>query len=283
MARILSGKEVAAALNSRLKEEVQALANEHIFPRLATVRVGAREDDISYEKGASKRCANVGVGIENIVLPEDVTQEELLNTINRLNADDSIHGILLFRPLPGHIDDKTVRNSISAEKDIDGITDRSMIGIYSGEDIGFPPCTPQACLEILDHYGIEVAGRNAVVIGRSLVVGKPAAMMLIKRNATVTICHTRTADMPAVVRRADIVIVSAGRAELIGKEYLREGQIVLDVGINVNDAGKLCGDVKYDEAVDVVEAITPVPGGVGTVTTSVLVKHVVEAAKRRSK
>jgi len=281
MARILSGKEVAAALNSRLKEEVQALANEHIFPRLATVRVGAREDDISYEKGASKRCANVGVGIENIVLPEDVTQEELLNTINRLNADDSIHGILLFRPLPGHIDDKTVRNSISAEKDIDGITDRSMIGIYSGEDIGFPPCTPQACLEILDHYGIEVAGRNAVVIGRSLVVGKPAAMMLIKRNATVTICHTRTADMPAVVRRADIVIVSAGRAELIGKEYLREGQIVLDVGINVNDAGKLCGDVKYDEAVDVVEAITPVPGGVGTVTTSVLVKHVVEAAKRR--
>jgi len=283
MARILSGKEVAAALNLRLKEEVQALANEHIFPRLATVRVGAREDDISYEKGASKRCANVGVGIENIVLPEDVTQEELLNTINRLNADDSIHGILLFRPLPGHIDDKTVRNSISAEKDIDGITDRSMIGIYSGEDIGFPPCTPQACLEILDHYGIEVAGRNAVVIGRSLVVGKPAAMMLIKRNATVTICHTRTADMPAVVRRADIVIVSAGRAELIGKEYLREGQIVLDVGINVNDAGKLCGDVKYDEAVDVVEAITPVPGGVGTVTTSVLVKHVVEAAKRRSK
>lgn len=158
-----------------------------------------------------------------------------------------------------------------------------MIGIYTGEDIGFPPCTPQACLEILDHYGIEVAGRNAVVIGRSLVVGKPAAMMLIKRNATVTICHTRTADMPAVVRRADIVIVSAGRAELIGKEYLREGQIVLDVGINVNDAGKLCGDVKYDEAVDVVEAITPVPGGVGTVTTSVLVKHVVEAAKRRSK
>jgi len=281
MARILSGKEVAAALNLRLKEEVQALANEHIFPRLATVRVGAREDDISYEKGASKRCANVGVGIENIVLPEDVTQEELLNTINRLNADDSIHGILLFRPLPGHIDDKTVRNSISAEKDIDGITDRSMIGIYTGEDIGFPPCTPQACLEILDHYGIEVAGRNAVVIGRSLVVGKPAAMMLIKRNATVTICHTRTADMPAVVRRADIVIVSAGRAELIGKEYLREGQIVLDVGINVNDAGKLCGDVKYDEAVDVVEAITPVPGGVGTVTTSVLVKHVVEAAKRR--
>ncbi|NLM61635.1 MAG: bifunctional 5,10-methylenetetrahydrofolate dehydrogenase/5,10-methenyltetrahydrofolate cyclohydrolase [Clostridiales bacterium] len=281
MTRILSGKEVAAALNLRLKEEVQALANEHIFPRLATVRVGAREDDISYEKGASKRCANVGVGIENIVLPEDVTQEELLNTINRLNADDSIHGILLFRPLPGHIDDKTVRNSISAEKDIDGITDRSMIGIYTGEDIGFPPCTPQACLEILDHYGIEVAGRNAVVIGRSLVVGKPAAMMLIKRNATVTICHTRTADMPAVVRRADIVIVSAGRAELIGKEYLREGQIVLDVGINVNDAGKLCGDVKYDEAVDVVEAITPVPGGVGTVTTSVLVKHVVEAAKRR--
>lgn len=282
MARILSGKEVAAAINARIKEDVEALAKMRIFPKLATVRVGEREDDISYERGAAKRCAGVGVGIVNIVLPEDISQEELLDKINELNNDDAIHGILLFRPLPRHIDDRAARNSISADKDVDGVTDGSMAGIYTGENIGFPPCTPQACMEILDHYGIDAEGRNAVVIGRSLVVGKPAALMLIKRNATVTVCHTRTRDMPSVVKRADIVIVSAGRAQLIGKDYFREGQTVLDVGINVNTDGKLCGDVTFDEAQEIVEAITPVPGGVGTVTTSVLVKHVVEAAKRKS-
>ncbi|MGI6577092.1 MAG: bifunctional 5,10-methylenetetrahydrofolate dehydrogenase/5,10-methenyltetrahydrofolate cyclohydrolase [Eubacteriales bacterium] len=283
MARILSGKEVVSSINAKVKEDVLKLELKGINPKLATLRVGEREDDISYERGASKRCARVGVDIENIVLPEDVSQETLLSKIHDLNKDDTIHGILLFRPLPKHIDDKVVRNSISADKDIDGITDQSMVGIYTGENVGFPPCTPQACIEILDHYGIEITGKNAVVIGRSLVVGKPAALMLMKRNATVTVCHTRTIDMPSVVKRADIVIVSAGKAGIIGKEYLREGQIVLDVGINVNADGKLCGDVNFEEAQGIVEAITPVPGGVGTVTTSVLVKHVVEAAKRKLK
>ena len=209
-------------------------------------------------------------------------QDRLLSEIEDLNKDETVHSILILRPLPRHIDDSLIRNAIRPEKDVDGITDGSMVGVYTGEDIGFPPCTPQACMEILDYYEIDVTGMNAVVIGRSLVVGKPAALMLIKRNATVTVCHTRTVDTPSISKAADLLIVSAGRAGIVGKDYLREGQIVIDVGINVNDEGKLCGDVDYEAADAIVEAVTPVPGGVGTVTTSVLVKHVVLAAKRQS-
>ena len=200
--------------------------------------------------------------------------------IDRVNNDDRIHGVLIFRPLPKHLDDEAVRRALKPEKDIDGITDGSLVGVFAGTKQGFPPCTPQACMEILDHYGIDPKGKRAVVIGRSLVVGKPAAMMLLGKHATVTVCHTRTVDMPAVCREAEILIVAAGRAGVVGKEYFAPGQIVIDVGINVNAEGKLCGDVNFEEAEPVVEAITPVPGGVGTVTTSVLVGHVVEAAKR---
>jgi methylenetetrahydrofolate dehydrogenase (NADP+)/methenyltetrahydrofolate cyclohydrolase len=280
MAQILSGKEVASAINSKVKADVQELKEKGIIPKLAIVRVGEREDDISYEKGASKRCATVGIEVQKILLPDDVSQEELVSVIDRLNADSSVHGVLLLRPLPGHIDDNVARNALLPEKDIDGITDGSMAGIYAGEEKGFPPCTPQACMEILDHYGFDAKGKNAVVIGRSLVVGKPAAMMLIKRHATVTVCHTRTIDMPSIARKAEILIVSAGRAGIAGAEYLNENQIILDVGINVNEEGKLCGDVDFDAAEPVVRAITPVPGGVGPVTTSVLAKHVALAAKR---
>ena len=192
-----------------------------------------------------------------------------------------IHGVLLFRPLPRHLDQSVIENALDPEKDVDCMTDGSMSGVFTGKKVGFPPCTPQACMEILDHYGIDCTGKKAVVIGRSLVVGKPAAMMLIKKNATVTICHTKTVDMPSVVKEADIVIVAAGRAGVIDDSYLREGQTVIDVGINVNAEGKLCGDVDFAKAEPIVEAITPVPGGVGSVTTSVLVGHVVEAAKRK--
>ena len=263
-------------------DEVSFLSDRGIVPKLAIVRVGERGDDISYERGASNRCAKVGVEVKKILLPDDVPQDRLLSEIEDLNKDETVHGILILRPLPRHIDDSLIRNAIRPEKDVDGITDGSMVGVYTGEDIGFPPCTPQACMEILDYYGIDVTGMNAVVIGRSLVVGKPAALMLIKRNATVTVCHTRTVDTPSISKAADLLIVSAGRAGIVGKDYLREGQIVIDVGINVNDEGKLCGDVDYEAADAIVEAVTPVPGGVGTVTTSVLVKHVVLAAKRQS-
>ena len=281
MAKLLLGKEVTAALNERIKKNVAALQEKGIAPKLAFVRVGERPDDVSYERGAVKRCETLGVSYEKFVLPGDCSQEELMSTIDRLNKDEEIHGILMFRPLPKHLDEDAVIAALDPEKDVDGITAGSMAGVFMGTNQGFPPCTPQACMEILDYYGIDCTGKEAVVIGRSLVVGKPAAMMLLKKNATVTLCHTRTVDMASVVKEADIVIVAAGKAGVVDGTYLSEGQIVIDVGIHVNEEGKLCGDVKFDEAEPIVDMITPVPGGVGSVITSVLVGHVVEAAMRK--
>ena len=281
MAKRLLGKEVTAALNERIKADAEALKAKGVNPTLCIIRVGENESDISYERGATKRCETLGVACEKILLPEDVSQEELLATIDKVNKNDQIHGVLLFRPLPKHLDQSVIENALDPAKDVDCMTDGSMSGVFTGKNVGFPPCTPQACMEILDHYGIDCTGKKAVVVGRSLVVGKPAAMMLIKKNATVTVCHTRTVDMPSVVREADIVTVAAGRAGVVDDTYLRAGQVVIDVGINVNAEGKLCGDVDFEKAEPIVEAITPVPGGVGSVTTSVLVGHVVEAAKRK--
>ncbi len=281
MARQLLGKEVTAALNERIKADVAALNAKGVKPTLGIIRVGERPDDLSYERGATKRCETLGVEYKKYLLPADVSQEELLKVIDEVNNDDNIHGVLMFRPLPKHIDQTLVENALCAEKDVDCQTDASLGGVFTGKKVGFPPCTPQACMEILDHYGIDCTGKKAVVIGRSLVVGKPAAMMLIKKNATVTVCHTRTVDMPSVTREAEILIVAAGRAGVVGADYVAPGQIVIDVGINVNEEGKLCGDVDYAAVEPIVDSITPVPGGVGSVTTSVLVGHVVEAAMRK--
>ena len=281
MARQLLGKEVTAALNERIKADVATLNAKGVKPTLGIIRVGERPDDLSYERGATKRCETLGVEYKKYLLPADVSQEELLKVIDEVNKDENIHGVLMFRPLPKHIDQTLVENALCAEKDVDCQTDASLGGVFTGKKVGFPPCTPQACMEILDHYGIDCTGKKAVVIGRSLVVGKPAAMMLIKKNATVTVCHTRTVDMPSVTREADILLVAAGRAGVVGADYVAPGQIVIDVGINVNEEGKLCGDVDYAAVEPIVDAITPVPGGVGSVTTSVLVGHVVEAAMRK--
>ena len=281
MAKQLLGTEVTAALNERIKADVAALNAKGIKPTLGIIRVGERPDDLSYERGATKRCETLGVEYKKYLLPADVSQEELLKVVDEVNKDDNIHGVLMFRPLPKHIDQTLVENALAAEKDVDCQTDASLGGVFTGKKVGFPPCTPQACMEILDHYGIDCTGKKAVVIGRSLVVGKPAAQMLIKKNATVTTCHTRTIDMPSVAREGEILIVAAGRAGVVGAEYVSPGQIVIDVGINVNEEGKLCGDVDYAAVEPIVDAITPVPGGVGSVTTSVLVGHVVEAAMRK--
>ena len=279
MAKQLLGKEVNAALNERIKAKVAELGEKGVKPTLGIIRVGENESDISYERGATKRCETLGVACEKFLLPADVSQEELLKVIDQVNKNDAIHGVLLFRPLPKHLDQNLIENALDPAKDVDCMTDGSMSGVFTGKAVGFPPCTPQACMEILDHYGIDCTGKKAVVIGRSLVVGKPAAMMLIKKNATVTVCHTRTVDMPSVTREADILLVAAGRAGVVGAEYVKPGQVVIDVGINVNAEGKLCGDVAVEP---IVEAITPVPGGVGSVTTSVLVGHVVEAAAKKA-
>ncbi|SHH48727.1 methylenetetrahydrofolate dehydrogenase (NADP+) / methenyltetrahydrofolate cyclohydrolase [Sporobacter termitidis DSM 10068] len=280
MAELLKGAAVVAALNEKMTAEITNLKSKGVSPTLAILRVGERPDDISYEKGAMKRCETVGVAVKNIVLPADVTQDVLIQNVESLNNDKGVHGVLIFRPLPKHLDEEAVRKALKPEKDIDGITDGSLAGVFTGNGNGFPPCTAQACMEILDFYKVNCAGKRAVVIGRSLVVGKPAAVMLMGKNTTVTVCHTKTVDMPAVARTAEILIVAAGKANAVTKEYLAPGQIVVDVGINMTADGKLCGDVKFDDAEPIVGAITPVPGGVGTVTTSVLVSHVVEAAKK---
>ena len=280
MAQLLKGAEVVSALNDRIKSDVASLALRGVVPTLAILRVGEKPDDLAYERGAIKRAETVGVAVRQIVLPETVSQEELLVEIAKINADATIHGCLMLRPLPRHIDDMRAREALLPEKDIDGITDGSLAGVFTGSKRGFPPCTAQACMEILDYYKIDPAGKSAVVIGRSLVIGKPVAMMLLQKHATVTICHTKTVDMPSVTKRAEILIVAAGRAGVVGAEYVSAGQTVLDVGINFNDEGKMTGDADFTAVEPIVGAITPVPGGVGTVTTSVLMAHVAEAAKR---
>ena len=280
MADRLLGKEVTASFNEQLKERVNELKKQGITPLLEIIRVGEDPGDLSYERGAMKRCETIGVSVRNVVLERDVTQEEMLRVIDEANEDPSVHGVLLLRPLPKHLDASVIENRLRPEKDVDCMTDLSMSGVFTGKKLGFAPCTPEAVMEILDHYGIDCCGKRAVVIGRSLVFGKPAAMMLLKKNATVTVCHTKTKDLPSVAREADLLIVAAGRARTVTADYVRPGQVVIDVGINMDENGKLCGDVDYDSVESVVAAITPVPGGVGSVTTSVLVAHVVEAAAR---
>ena len=282
MATILKGAPVVAAMNEANAARCAAMREKDVVPTLAVVRVGARPDDLSYEKGVLTRCGKVGVAVKQFLLPEDAAQDVLLEVIRKINADPSIHGCLLFRPLPRQFDDRAVRAALAPEKDIDGITDGSLAGVFTNTDLGYAPCTAQACMEILKYYNVPLSGKRAVVVGRSLVVGKPAAMMLDRENATVTLCNSRTRNLPEVCRQADIVVVAMGKMAAVGADCLREGQTVVDVGIHVNEEGKLCGDVQFAAAEPVVDAITPVPGGVGTVTTSVLVGHVVQAAGKKA-
>ena len=282
MANLLKGKDVAAAINERSKKDVEALKAKGINPTLAILRVGEREDDLSYERGATKRSNEVGVDVKVVALNKDVDKDTFYKTLDELNNDDGIHGILVFRPLPKELDNELCRNFIDPKKDVDGCSDSSLAGVFTNKDLGFAPCTAQAAIEILDYYGIDVTGKNVVVLGRSLVVGKPVAMMLTNRNATVTICHTKTINIKEITKKADIVVTATGQMESLDDSYFKEGQTVIDVGISWNETKqKLCGDVLFEKVEPIVESITPVPGGVGSVTTSVLVNHVVEAAKRK--
>jgi methylenetetrahydrofolate dehydrogenase (NADP+)/methenyltetrahydrofolate cyclohydrolase len=281
MTQILKGAPVVDAMNEKMAAEVATLKKKGVIPTLAILRVGDRADQISYEKGATKRAEAVGVAVQHIALPDEIGQIALMAVVKGLNADKGVHGVLMLHPLPECLSEEEVRQALDPAKDVDGITDGSLAGVFSGLDESFAPCTPTACMEILDHYGIECKGKRAVVVGRSLVVGKPAAMMLMKKNATVTVCHTKTVDLPSITRTADIIIVAAGQAESLTAEYFSPGQTVIDVGIHMNaETHKLCGDVMFDEAEPIVGAISPVPGGVGSVTSSVLVRHVIESALR---
>ena len=289
MAKQLLGKEVNEALVAALQVRTAALQEKGVKATLGIIRLGENPSDLSYEKGATKRAEEVGVAVKNYILPETATKEEVLAVIDQVNADESVHGVLMFRPLPKHLknDQDEICNRLDPKKDVDSMTHMSNAGVFEGQDLGYAPCTPAACMEILDHYGIDCKGKSAVVIGRSLVVGKPAAMMLLGKNATVTVCHTKTVDTAAICREADILISAAGVLGSLTKDFVREGQIVIDVSMNWNPEkitskgkGGMSGDAVYDEVEPIVEAITPVPGGVGAVTTTVLMKHVVEAAEK---
>ncbi len=286
MADLLMGKEVAARLNESTSRRVDSLKERGINPVISIVRVGENPSDIAYENGACRGAEALGIGVKKVAVPPETSVHELLEVMDELNEDSSVHGVLMFRPLPPSLKkyEDEIRNRLIPAKDVDCMTDLSCAGVYMDKALGMPPCTPQACIEILDYYGIPLEGKNVVVIGRSLVVGKPLAMMLMSRNATVTVCHTRSVDVPSIASRADILVTSAGEKGFITGEFVRPGQVVIDVSINYDPEknggrGGITGDTLFEEAEPVVKAITPVPGGVGAVTTAVLMEHVVRAAE----
>lgn len=283
MTKLLKGTPLIDMMCEELIEKVQVLATHSIKPCLAIVRVGEKPNDISYEKTIIKRCDKIGITAKQVILPEDIPADEFYGNIEALNFDKSINAILLFRPLPEHIDGEKARNLIAAEKDVDGCTDLSLAGVFTGKDIGYPPCTAEAAIRILDFYDIDCSGKKVVVLGRSLVIGRPVAMMLLSKNASVTICHSRSENIAEIASSADILIACTGQAESIGAGFTNAEQCIIDVGVSYNaKKQKLCGDVDFDEVADKVAAITPVPGGVGGVTSTVLVKNVIEAAIKQN-
>ncbi|MDR1874300.1 MAG: bifunctional 5,10-methylene-tetrahydrofolate dehydrogenase/5,10-methylene-tetrahydrofolate cyclohydrolase [Synergistaceae bacterium] len=278
MTTIMKGAPVAAWMKETLEEELAALRRKGIEPRLAVVRVGARPDDLAYERGALKRFEGLDIGAQVFEFPENIDHETFAAAFAKIDALPDVHGILLFRPLPGRLDEDAIKKMIDPLKDVDGMSPFSAAKVFSGDESGFAPCTPSAVMEMLDHYGVELAGRNVAVVGRSMVVGRPLAMLMLRRNATVTICHTKTKNMDAICKNADIVVAAAGKARMLSPAFVSGRSVVVDVGINVDENGQLCGDVDYDAVSPLVSMISPVPGGVGAVTTSVLAKHVLKAA-----
>ena len=279
MAQRLLGRPVADAIKEDLARRVAALAEKGVTPRLAVIRLGEDPGDMAYERSIIRNCEKLGCAAESMALPSDISQEALIARIEQVNADPAIHGCLLLRPLPKHMDSAKVCDALAPEKDLDGMGCRALGALFAGRKDAFAPCTAQACLEMLKYYGIDPAGKRAAVVGRSLVIGRPVGQLLLHADATVTLCHSRTPELPAVCREADILIVAVGRAGMIGAEHTRPGQVILDVGVNSVE-GKLCGDVRTEEAEETAAAVSPVPGGVGAVTPSVLMAHLVEAAER---
>lgn len=275
---ILKGLPVANAINEKLIEELKGMDK---VPHLAIIRVGERPDDMSYERGATKKMEKVGFDCTSYTFPADIDNETFQKEFDKINEDDNIDGILLLRPLPKHLDEKAIENRINPNKDLDGISPVNLAKVYAGDTTGFAPCTAEAVIEMLDFAGVDLTGKRVTVVGRSLVIGKPVTMLLMKKNSTVTVCHTKTVDMASVCRNAEIVVAAAGVAKMIDKSFISKDAIVIDVGINVDEDGNLCGDVNFDEVSELASILTPVPGGVGSVTTSVLAKHLMKATKNR--
>ena len=277
MGDLLKGKPVATAITNEVKKEVEELKARNIYPKLMIVRVGERQDDLSYEKAAIKRMQGCGIECEVTATPADISQDDFIEKLKSVNEDNKVHGILLFRPLPKHIGEDVVKDIISPHKDIDCFNPANVAKTVEGDKTGFAPCTPAAAMEILKYNNIDLKGKNAVVIGRSLVVGKPMAMLLLGENSTVTICHSKTSELAAVASGADILVAAIGKAKMITEDFVKEGAVVIDVGINVDADGNIFGDVDTEKCKDKASFITPVPSGVGSVTTAVLAKHVLKA------
>ncbi len=279
MAESMLGVEVAKAMKTQMIEKVEEWKKSGLVPNLTIIRVGAREDDLAYERGAKKRMELTGIDCKVVELPEDISQEELEERFGQINADPEVHGILLFRPLPKHLNEDSLRMMINPYKDVDGMSPVNMAKVFSGDTSGHAPCTAEAVMEMLDYYQIDLTGKKVAIVGRSMVVGRPLAMLMLKKNATVTICHTRTKDLPGTLREAEVLVAAAGKARMITGDMVGEGAVVADVGINVDENGNLCGDVDYEAAEKKAAYISPVPRGVGSVTTSVLAKHVLKSVE----
>ena len=273
---VLKGAEVSARIKAEVQQMLEGLRGR--IPRLAIVRVGERPDDLSYERGAMKKMEAFGLEAKSYWFPETISDARFKEEFRKINEDPEVTGILLLKPLPKHICEKDIENMVDPKKDLDGISPANIAKVFAGDPSGFAPCTAEAVVEVLKANEIPIAGKRAVIVGRSMVVGKPLAMLLIKENATVTICHTKTVDLPGTCRNGEILVAAAGRAKMLNEEYVSPGAVVIDVGINVDNDGKLCGDVDFESIKNQAAMATPVPGGVGTVTTAVLARHLVQAA-----
>lgn len=274
----LRGKKVSDGIKEYVSKELETLT---FVPKLAIVRVGENPDDMSYERGATKKLKSFGLDVASYVFPQDISDEDFKKAFKDINEDDEVTGILLLRPLPRTINEKDIENMIDPKKDLDGISPINIAKVFAGDTTRFSPCTAEAVIEVLKAYDIELTGKRVTVVGRSMVVGKPVSMLLLKENATVTMTHTKTVDLRKTCSDAEIVIAAAGRAKMLNSDYCGQDAVMIDVGINVDENGKLCGDVDYATLDGKASAATPVPGGVGTVTTAVLAKHLIQAAKMR--
>ena len=282
MAYIINGKQIAADIKEEMKVKVEDLKQEGIHPCLAVIQVGEDPASTVYVNNKKKTCAAIGIESRSYNLPADASEEELLNLVARLNEDELVNGILVQLPIPDHMDEKKVIRAISPMKDVDGFHPQNA-GALSIGDTGFVSCTPAGVIQLLKRSGISIEGKECVVVGRSNIVGKPMALLLLQENGTVTICHSRTKDLASVCRRADILVAAVGRPKFFDDSYVKEGACVIDVGIHRDQNNKLCGDVDFDKVEPIASAITPVPGGVGPMTIAMLMVNVVEAAIRQSR
>lgn len=280
MDNVLNCKEVNSYLINKLTKRCQNLIDEGITPTAAFIRIGSKRDDIAYQNSILKACGAIGVKALLYELDEKDTMESLTKLVKKLDFDESIHGIMIFRPLPEGFNDAEVNTIISPDKDIEGMNPVNLAKVFAGNYSGFSPCTAAAVMEILKYYKIDLQGKHAVILGRSMVVGKPLSMMMLKEDETVTLCHSKTENIVEIAKMADVLVAAIGKPNAVTADYIKPGAIVIDVGINVDKSGNICGDVDFNEAVKKASLITTVPGGVGSVTTAILIKNIIKAAQR---